>query len=44
MTRWVRLALVALFLAAITGCGQKGPLYLPDNSEDEEITTSQSGS
>ena len=41
MTQWVRIVLVMLFLAGVTGCGQKGPLYLPDNTDtttDEETT------
>jgi predicted small lipoprotein YifL len=28
---WVRFTLIVAFLAAVAGCGQKGPLYLPDD-------------
>nr|WP_234272227.1 lipoprotein [Halomonas zhangzhouensis] len=30
------LALAALALMLLTGCGQKGPLYLPDDAAAEE--------
>ncbi|MCW8195503.1 hypothetical protein F6455_11960 [Proteobacteria bacterium 005FR1] len=35
--RWNRacLALSLLLLAALTGCGQKGPLYLPEPAPAE---------
>jgi len=32
--------LLALF--ALTGCGQKGPLYLPENTDDEVNQEEQS--
>ena len=50
MTKWVRIGLITLFLAGLTACGQKGPLYLPGNDSIEEQTieadagTDQSGS
>jgi predicted small lipoprotein YifL len=30
-----RLLLVFFVLVLATGCGQKGPLYMPDESQDE---------
>jgi predicted small lipoprotein YifL len=36
-TRTVRLTLLALAaLLVLGGCGQKGPLYLPDEQQEEE--------
>ncbi|MEA2120171.1 LPS translocon maturation chaperone LptM [Halovibrio sp. HP20-50] len=32
------MALLALLLTAVAGCGQKGPLYMPD----DEVATEQS--
>ena len=34
---------LAVFTAALAGCGQKGPLYLPDDSKDpnEQAQSSQ---
>jgi len=31
---WPRIALLCLLLAALPGCGKKGPLYLPDAASD----------
>ncbi len=42
MKVWVRLGLVMLLLAGLSACGQKGPLYLPDNSSEEESSTTTS--
>ena len=36
MTRWARAALVAGFVAAAAGCGQQGPLVLPENARPIE--------
>ena len=30
---------IALLLVLLTGCGQKGPLFLPETSETESVTT-----
>ncbi len=30
-----RLLLLAFVLVLAAGCGQKGPLYMPDESQDE---------
>lgn len=30
------MALSALLLTAVTGCGQKGPLYLPEDAPADE--------
>jgi len=35
-TRLAAIALVAISLVAITGCGQTGPLMLPDQTVDSE--------
>jgi predicted small lipoprotein YifL len=36
-TRTVRLIILALAtLLLLGGCGQKGPLYLPDEKQEEE--------
>jgi predicted small lipoprotein YifL len=32
----VIMALTALLLAGLAGCGQKGPLYLPDDAPADE--------
>lgn len=41
---WVRFSIVLVFLAGLSGCGQKGPLYLPDDGNesapDEETAES----
>lgn len=37
----VRLLLLAILLLPAAGCGQKGPLYIPD--EDDGQNTSESG-
>jgi predicted small lipoprotein YifL len=37
-----RLALLCLLLAALPGCGKKGPLYLPDTAG--EVVTRPAGS
>ena len=42
MTYWTRLLLTVALIGTLAGCGQKGALYLPDDSSDEETTTSQS--
>jgi predicted small lipoprotein YifL len=31
---WLKFGLVAIVLAGLAGCGQKGPLYLPDEDGD----------
>lgn len=31
----IRFALIFAFLVGVAGCGQKGPLYLPDDGLDE---------
>ena len=31
-----RLLLIACVLALLPGCGQKGPLYLPEDASQEE--------
>ncbi|GAA0684837.1 LPS translocon maturation chaperone LptM [Vreelandella titanicae] len=36
------IALTALLLTAVTACGQKGPLYLPDNAPADEQSTQSS--
>lgn len=36
MRRAVCWALLAFALAAAAGCGQKGPLYLPDEDRQEQ--------
>ena len=33
--RWRPLLLLAVFLVAASGCGVKGPLYLPDKQTGE---------
>ncbi len=40
LARWL---LAALFTASllIAGCGQKGPLYLPDNNQQQEEEASK---
>ena len=30
---WFGFGLVAIVFAALSGCGQKGPLYLPDDEQ-----------
>lgn len=34
--RWVLLLSAVLGLAGMAGCGQKGPLYLPDESDSKQ--------
>lgn len=34
--RRARIVLLLLILAAAAGCGQKGPLYLPDGDRQEQ--------
>ena len=36
---WIRFGLIVVFLAGLSACGQKGPLYLPDNTEEEQTST-----
>jgi predicted small lipoprotein YifL len=36
MTGWARFAIVAGFIAAAAGCGQQGPLTLPENARPVE--------
>lgn len=33
---WVRVLLLTALLALAAGCGQKGPLYLPDEPEQSD--------
>ena len=37
----LKLSLITCLLIALTGCGQTGPLYLPDNSPPKSPTTGQ---
>ena len=39
----VRLTLIVAFLAALAGCGQKGPLYLPDDGGLEAVPAEDAG-
>jgi len=36
MTGWARFVVVAGFVAAAAGCGQQGPLVLPENARPIE--------
>ncbi|MBZ5487574.1 lipoprotein [Halomonas aquamarina] len=37
------LAVIAIIALFITGCGQKGPLYMPEDSAPQHGTTEQAG-
>ena len=37
----MRGCLILLLIALTTGCGQKGPLYLPEEPAETETTTSE---
>jgi predicted small lipoprotein YifL len=38
---WVRFGIALLVLAGVAGCGQKGPLYLPDQGAPADADTQQ---
>lgn len=39
----VRLLFLAGLLFMLTACGQKGPLYLPDETDEDRTEESESG-
>ena len=42
MINWVRLLLTVALIGILAGCGQKGPLYMPDDASEEATSTEES--